>query len=139
MSDRINRYEVRVRAHQTDLNGAMHHAAYLDIFDDARIETFRRLGYDYARMQETGLRPVIRHVEADYHAPALMDDILTVEVLVPRVTAATMTIRYLCRRGSTPIATGNAQFVFVTEAGRPARVPEDLRQVVHDSPELSPG
>jgi acyl-CoA thioester hydrolase len=127
---------VRVRAHQTDLNGAMYHGAYFDIFDDARIETFRRLGYDYARMQTTGLRPVIRHVDADFHAPALMDDLLTVDVQVVSLTAASMTLRYRCRRDETAIATGHAQFVFVDEHGRPTRVPIDLRSVVDKTPEL---
>jgi acyl-CoA thioester hydrolase len=132
----INRYTVRVRAHQTDLNGAMYHGAFFDIFDDARIETFRRLSYDYQRMQDTGLRPVIRHVDAEYHAPAFMDDLLTVDVQVRAMTAASMTLRYSCRRGETPIATGHAQFVFVDGRGRPARVPDDLRSVVQSAPEF---
>jgi acyl-CoA thioester hydrolase len=136
LDDPINRYTVRVRAHQTDLNGAMYHGAYFDIFDDARIETFRRLNYDYARMQATGLRPVIRRVDAEYHAPAMMDDVLTVEVSVLAITAASMTILYSCRRGDSPIATGHAQFVFVDERGRPVRVPQDLRDVVRSEPAL---
>ncbi len=138
MIDPLNRYTLRVRAHQTDLNGAMYHGAYFDVFDDARIETFRRLEYDYARMQTTGLRPVIRHVDADFHTPAFMDDLLTVDVRVQDLTAASMTVLYLCRRGDVAVATGRAQFVFVDERGRPARVPSDLRQVVEATPELSP-
>ena len=39
----LNVHEFRVRTHQTDLNAAMYHGAYFDIFDDARIETFRRM------------------------------------------------------------------------------------------------
>lgn len=137
MDNPVNRYVVRVRAHQTDLNGAMYHGAYFDIFDDARIETFRRLDYDYARMQTTGLRPVIRRVDAEYHVPAMMDDLLTVDVSIRSITAASMTIRYACRRSETPIATGHAQFVFVDERGRPARLPDDLRSVVRSTPELA--
>lgn len=114
----------------------MYHGAYFDIFDDARIETFRRLHYDYARMQSTGLRPVLRRVEADFHAPAFMDDLLTVVVQVVSLSAASMTLRYLCRREETRIATGHAQFVFVDDRGRPSRVPEDLRQVVLATPDL---
>lgn len=136
VTDPINRYSVRVRAHQTDLNGAMYHGAYFDVFDDARIETFRRLDYDYQRMQSTGLRPVVRHVDADFHAPALMDDLLTVDVRVQDLSAASMTLLYLCHRSETPIATGHAQFVFVDGRGRPVRVPTDLRHVVETTPEL---
>jgi acyl-CoA thioester hydrolase len=137
MNDPINRYTFRVRAHQTDLNGAMYHAAYFDIFDDARIETFRRLDYDYARMQATGLRPVIRRVDAEYHSPAFMDDLLTVDLHVIELTAASMTILYSCRKGETAVATGHAQFVFVDDRGRPMRVPGDLRDVVRATSELA--
>lgn len=134
----LNAYQARVRAHQTDLNGAMYHGAYLDLYDDARIETFRRLGYDYARMSATGLRPVIRRVASDFLAPAFMDDLLTVMVTVERMTAATMTLRYDCLRGEERVALGHATFAFVSADGRPARIPADLRTVVAENSSLRP-
>lgn len=135
---RVNVYNTRVRAHQTDLNGAMHHAAFLDIFDDARIETFRRLGYDYAWMVRTGLTPVIRSVQCEYHAPAYMDDLLAITVLVPRVSLATLSLRYLCRREEKLLALGHVTFAFVDVRGKPNRVPPDLRRAIDDCPALQP-
>ncbi|HZU11384.1 MAG TPA: thioesterase family protein [Chloroflexota bacterium] len=131
--DGFNIYESRVRAHQTDVNGAMYHAAYLDLYDDARIETFRRLGYDYARMSATGIRPVIRRIESDYLTPAFMDELLTVSVTVVRMTTATLTLRYDCRRDGEGISVGHATFAFVSQDGRPVRIPPDLRAVVEAS------
>lgn len=119
-------YRSRVRAHQTDLNGAMHHAAYLDLFDDARIETYRHYGYDFDWMQSTGLRPVIRKIDCEYFTPAYMDDLLTVGVTVSGITRVTMTIRYECRRDDELLAIGHAMFVFVDERGKPARVPQEM-------------
>jgi acyl-CoA thioester hydrolase len=124
-------YQARVRAHQTDLNGAMHHAAFLDLFDDARIETYRLFGYDYEWMQTTGLRPVIRRIDCEYFTPAFMDDLLTVSVSVPQITRATMTIRYQCRRDDELLAIGHAVFVFVDERGKPARVPQEMVPLAH--------
>jgi len=137
MADPMNVYFTRVRAHQTDVNGAMYHGAYFDVFDDARIETFRRLGYDYARMQSTGLRPVIRRAEAEFRTPALMDDELQITVRVVRLRAASMDIAYTCHRGDTVLAVGQVQFAFIDELGRPTRIPNDLRQVVMATPELN--
>lgn len=134
----INSYQARVRAHQTDLNGAMYHGAYLDVYDDARIETFRRLGYDYARMAATGIRPVIRRIESEFRAPAFMDDLLTVIVTVERLTTARMTLRYDCRRGDEQISIGHATFAFVAVDGRPVAIPPDLRAVVEESDILRP-
>jgi acyl-CoA thioester hydrolase len=133
----INVYCTRVRAHQTDLNGAMYHGAFLDVFDDARIETFRRLGYDYRRMTATTFRPVIRRIECDYRAPAFMDDPLQITVLVERLTAATMTIRYEGRREGDMIAIGHATFAFIDREGKPGRIPDDLRETAR-TPALQP-
>ena len=73
----LNVYHARVRSHQTDLNAAMYHGAYLDLFDDARIETFRRMGYTYERMLAGNWGIFIRTVHCEFHAPAFMDDLIS--------------------------------------------------------------
>lgn len=135
----FNVYRTRVRAHQTDLNAAMYHGAYLDVFDDARIETFRRLGYDYARAVAGGWSPVIRRVECEYLAAARMDDPLEVTVTVPKVTVATMTIRYDCRKDDRLIASARVVFAFLDGRGKPLRVPADLRAVIGEHEEFRTG
>ena len=134
--DAPNIYVTRVRVHQTDLNGTMYHGAYLDIFDDARIETFRRLGYTYARMISNAWGAIIRRVDCEYFVPAMMDDLLSVTVRVPALTRATMTFRYECRREEETLALGHAVFAFLSDRGRAIRVPPDLRQVVEDHADL---
>ena len=126
----VNVYHARVRSHQTDLNAAMYHGAYLDVFDDARIETFRRLGYTYERMLRGKWGVFIRTVHCDFHAPAFMDDEIAVTVYIPRLTTATMTARYECRRGNELLVTGENTYVFVDSNRKPLRVPADLREVI---------
>ena len=125
-----NVYQTRVRAHQTDLNGAMYHGAYLDVFDDARIETFRRLGYTYERLLRDGCAAVIRRVECEFYSPARMDDLLSIHVHVEKVSAATMSLRYEGRRDRQLLALARAVFAFLDLEGRPTRVPAELRRVV---------
>jgi acyl-CoA thioester hydrolase len=126
----LNVHHFRVRAHHTDLNGGMHHARFLDVFDDARIETFRRLGYPFARVEAEGWAPVIRSLHSEYFLPARMDDLLVVEVTVPRATRATMTIGYRCIRQDDLVAQAEVVFAFVNPQGRPLRVPTGLRETV---------
>lgn len=125
-----NVYHARVRSHQTDLNAAMYHGAYLDLFDDARIETFRRIGYTYDRMLRGGWGVFIRTMHCDFHAPAFMDDEISVSVFIPRLTTATMTARYVCCRGQELLVTGENTYVFVGANRKPLRVPADLRAVI---------
>lgn len=135
----LNLYSTRVRSHQTDLNAAMYHGAYFDVFDDARIETFRRLGYTYATAIDGGWSPVIRRAQCEFYAPARMDDALAITVLVPGMTQATMTIRYECRRASELLALGEVVFAFLDNRGKPLRLPSDLRRLVESAPELTAG
>lgn len=132
----INVHETRVRAHQTDLNGAMYHGAYFDIFDDARIETFRYLGVTWEDCVAGGWNPVIRRAECEYFIPARMDQLLTVTVSVTRMTQATLAIRYDCRHSEELLAVGRVVFAFVDRAGKPVRVPGGLREAVHERPDL---
>jgi YbgC/YbaW family acyl-CoA thioester hydrolase len=126
----LNVYFARVRSHQTDLNAAMYHGAYLDLFDDARIEAFRRMGYTYERMMAGNWGVFIRTVHCEFHAPAFMDDLLSVTVCISRLTTATMTARYECRRGRELLVVGENTYVFVDGNRKPIRVPRDLRDVI---------
>lgn len=132
----LNVYQTRVRTHQTDLNAAVYHAAYFDMFDDARIETFRRMGYTYERMVQGGWTAVIRRIECEFRAAGRMDDLLTILVYIPKISRATMTLRYDCRRDDELLAVAHAVFAFVDTRGRPIRVPVDLSQVVRDHEEV---
>lgn len=133
-----NVYRTRVRSYQTDLNGAMYHGAYLDIFDDARIETFRRLDYTYERFAAAGWNLIIRHVDLDFLRPARMDDQIAITVLVERLTPATMTARYECRRDVEVLSVGHVVYAFLDMLGKPVRVPADLRQLIAAKPFLNP-
>lgn len=135
-ADPVNLHRTRVRSHQTDLNGAMYHARFFDIFDDARIETFRRLGYTYEQFKAEGWVLVIRRVECDFRMPALMDDVLTVTIQVERFTRATMVARFECRRDGDLVASGRTTYAFLDMSGRPRAVPERVRALAESAPGL---
>lgn len=126
----VNVHYFRVRPHQTDLNGAMYHGAFLDIFDEARIETFRHLGYTFQDLIKDGCAAVIRHVTCDYLAPGYMDECLSVTVTVARMGIASLRIRYNCRREEMTLARAEVEFAFIGSNGKPQRIPVALRQVV---------
>ena len=126
----MNVYQTRVRSHQTDLNAAMYHGAYFDLFDDARIERFRQIGYTYQTMLEGGWTAVIRRLEAEFYAPAWMDDEIRVVVDLPTFRRATMTVGYRCLREDTLLAVGIGVYAFLNPQRRPLRVPADLVEIV---------
>ncbi|HLJ66750.1 MAG TPA: thioesterase family protein [Chloroflexota bacterium] len=129
----LNVYHSRVRTHQTDLNGAMYHGAFLDTFEEARVDVFRRAGYSYDRMLEAGWYPVIRHVECDFYRPLRMDEPFQVTVTVAGLTAATLTVQYECASDGDPAALGRVVFAFLDGRHKITRVPRDLRAVIEEN------
>jgi acyl-CoA thioesterase FadM len=67
-----------------------------------------------------------------------MDDPITITVLVPQLTKATMTIRYEARRNDTLLAIGQVVFAFLDASGRPVRLPAPLRALVLATEALGP-
>jgi len=126
-----NVYQTRVRSHQTDLNAAMYHGSFFDMYDDARIEMFRQMGYTYEDTLREEWAVVIRCVECEYHAPAMMDDAIEIHVGWPQFTRASMLVEYRCLRDGVLLARGIVVYVFVNLRRRPIRVPARLRELVN--------
>jgi acyl-CoA thioester hydrolase len=81
-------FESRVRAQWCDVDvaGIVYFAAYWRFVERAEMDLFRELGFPYDRVfQDYGFwLPRIR-CEAEYHAPAIMDDWLRLRTHVERV------------------------------------------------------
>ena len=70
---------VRVYYEDTDAGGVVYYANYLNFCERARTEWLRTLGVSQqALIDEQGLGFVVRSVQADYLAPARLDDSLIV-------------------------------------------------------------
>ena len=70
---------VRVYYEDTDMGGIVYYANYLKYIERGRSELVEELGLDQKRMKdEDGIVFVVRHVSADYLAPARLDDRLEV-------------------------------------------------------------
>jgi acyl-CoA thioester hydrolase len=136
--DAFNVRYLRVRMHHTDLMGAMYHGTYFDIFEEARTEVFRGLGYTYRDCTEgEGRLMVIVRASCDYKRPARMDDLLAIRVRVALLTRVRLAFRYdvsLAETGET-VATGEHVFAFLAAAtNRPTSVPPRLAALVRDTP-----
>jgi len=86
-------FEARVRAQWCDVDvaGIVYFAAYWRFVERAEMEFFRDLGFPYDRVfAEYGFwLPRVR-CEAEYHAPALMDDWLDLRTHIERVGASSV-------------------------------------------------
>lgn len=129
---------VRVRMHHTDGMGAVYHGTYFDLFEEARTETFRDLGYTYRDCVEgEGRLMVIVRAACDYKRPAMMDDLLSIRVSVAALTRARLGFRYDVSHevSGEVVAIGEQVFAFLdTATRRPISVPPRLVALIASVP-----
>jgi acyl-CoA thioester hydrolase len=122
---------IRVYYEDTDMAGIVYYANYLRYIERARSDWVRGLGIDQNAMKAQGLVFAVRRVEADYLMPARLDDELMVETEVVQVTGARLVMDQVVRRGKDRLFHAIVTVVVITDTGHPARMPANLRQMIH--------
>ena len=122
---------IRVYYEDTDMAGIVYYANYLRYIERARSDWVRGLGIDQNVMKAQGLVFAVRRVEADYLLPARLDDELLVETEVVQVTGARLVMDQVVRRGKDRLFHAIVTVVVITETGHPARMPANIRQMLH--------
>ncbi len=122
-------HNLRVYYEDTDLAGIVYYANYLKFIERGRTEYVRDVGVDQTKLKsEHGVVFAVTRIEADYLSPAKFDDELTVETDVVRTTPARLVMKQVVKRGETRLFEALVTLAALTEAGKPARLPAELRQ-----------
>lgn len=121
--------EIRVSYYETDGQGRVHHAQYLNFFERGRVELMRSLGHSYRELESTGLMLVVSEMNVRYLGAAQFDDLLRLTTQVAEARGATIRHRYQLVRAvdGTPIVEGDSRVACVDRSGRVRRLPEYLR------------
>ena len=119
---------VRVYYEDTDFSGRVYHASYLRFLDRGRTESLRRRGFAHRDLAETsGVMFVVRSLRIEFLAPAMMDDLLTVETSVAELRGASIMFHQRVLHGDKELVTAEVLVASIRD-GRPARIPADLRR-----------
>ena len=119
-------HPLRVYYEDTDLGGFVYYANYLKFIERGRSEWVRGCGVDQARLKaERGILIVVRHLEADYLAPALYDDALVVETKLLDIAGSRIVLAQNVLRGDAVLFAAKVTLVCVAE-GRAVRFPADM-------------
>jgi len=125
-------FPIRVYYEDTDMAGIVYYANYLKYIERARSDWVREMGIDQNAMRrEDGVVFAVRRVEADYHMPAQFDDRLEVRTQVASVTGARLVMDQEVRRGEDLLFSAHVTIVCINEAGLPARLPANIRLILH--------
>ncbi|HJT32446.1 MAG TPA: thioesterase family protein [Pirellulales bacterium] len=124
---REHEIEIRVRYQETDAMGVLHHANYLTYFEMGRTELLRAAGYDYRRVEESGIYMVIVKIACRYRRPARYDDVLRLHTTLVGVSPAKIEHEYRLFRGDDLLAEAQTTLACIDRQGQLQRVPDWLR------------
>ncbi len=122
-------FPIRVRYHEVDGQGRVHHAQYLNYFERGRVEMLRAAGHSYKELEASGLMLVVRRMEIEYVFPAEFDDDLTLRTLVEKSKGARIQHRYEITRDhdSQIIVRATSEIACVDRQGIVRRLPSYLQ------------
>lgn len=118
--------QIRVRYQETDAQGRVHHANYLNYFEMGRIELLRACGLSYREFEERGWMLVVSQVQCRYLMPAYYDDLVTLTTTTVRAKRARIEHAYRVMRGEELLAEGSSSIACIDREGRVCRIPQEL-------------
>jgi tol-pal system-associated acyl-CoA thioesterase len=124
------RVPVRVYYQDTDAGGVVFHAQYLAFMERARSELLNALGLDLAQFADARrILFLVYELKARYHAPARLNDMLSVSAEVVKMGRASLVFRHTVERGTELLVEAEVTLALVDrDRMRPARMPEELEQ-----------
>jgi acyl-CoA thioester hydrolase len=121
-------WTVRVYYEDTDAGGIVFYANYLKFFERARTEWLRAAGVDQqALIERDGAAFVVKHASIDYHAPARLDDELTLTLRIEKLGRASVQFAQQAWKGELLLVEAQVKVGCVDIATvRPRSLPGDV-------------
>ena len=105
----VHQLTLRVYYEDTDFSGRVYHAPYLRFMERGRTERAGRPGFEHGTLAgEQGLVFAVRKLEIDYLAPAVIDDLLSVETRIADLRGAVIEFAQSVSRGAADAGRGES-------------------------------
>jgi acyl-CoA thioester hydrolase len=117
-------WDVRVYYEDTDAGGIVYYANYLKFFERARTEWLRALGFgQHNLLQQYDAMFVVKNVSSEYHAPAKLDDVLSLTLSIEKLGRASVLFVQQAWCDGRLLNTARITIVCVNGALRPCAIP----------------
>ncbi|ROR98725.1 4-hydroxybenzoyl-CoA thioesterase/acyl-CoA thioester hydrolase [Sinobacterium caligoides] len=124
-------FPIRVYIEDTDAGGIVYYVNYLKFMERARTEMMRSLGFGKTSIFSVDKMFVVQSVQADYLAPAKLDDQLRVTAQLIKSGAAYLQLKQEVFCGAELLCRGEVKIVCVDkQTMRPSVMPHEIRQAL---------
>ncbi len=123
-------HRIRTRFAETDAMGIVHHSAYAPYLEESRAALLRHAGHPYDEVRDAGIDFSVLELYVRYRQPLHFDELVDVNVAVGALTRTTFQVGYLLQVEGETRSTAVTVHGAVDRAGRPARLPVWLGDLV---------
>ena len=112
-------YKHYIQYYETDKMGVTHHSNYIRFMEEARVEFFKNIGFDYFEFEKCGIvSPVVGLNNIKFKRPSTAGDTLEIEVSVKSMTTVIFTIQYVMKKGDIVVLTGESDHCLLSQEGK---------------------
>jgi acyl-CoA thioester hydrolase len=121
--------KIRIYYEDTDAGGIVYHTNYIKYCERARSEHFFSRGMMPGEGDKYGF--VVRKITADFLGSAILGDEIEVKTSVIQLKNSSITLLQEITKDDKTLFSMEVLLVYI-EAGKPRRVPEELRNIMMD-------
>ncbi|HBJ9566330.1 TPA: acyl-CoA thioesterase [Staphylococcus pseudintermedius] len=116
--------EIEARYQETDQMGVIYHGNYATWFEVARTDYIRKLGLDYAEMEQAGVVSPVTELNIQYKKSVTYPEKVTIKTWVSRFSRLRSRYQYeIYNAKGELVTTGYTDNVIITkDAGKPVRL-----------------
>ena len=114
-----------VRYAETDKMGIVHHSTYLVYFEEGRSEYMRRMGSDYAHVEESGYQLPVTGAQVRFSGSLRYGQKVRVRTWIAESRSRRLTFAYEITAGDEPevLVTGFTHHIWTDRKGKVTRLP----------------
>ena len=122
----VKPYVHKVQYYETDKMGITHHSNYVRWMEEARIDFLSQIGWDYDKIEETGVFSPVVTIEVHYKGSTTYPDAVTIEVKILTLKGVRLTLGYEMKNAEGKVVCqAQSEHCFLNKEGRPIRLEKD--------------
>lgn len=86
--------KIRVRYAETDRMGYVYYGNYATFYEIGRVETFRKLGISYKKLEDSGIIMPVLELKIKFIKPAKYDDLLIIKTVIRKLPSVRIYFEY---------------------------------------------
>lgn len=133
-------YQHRVQYYETDRMGITHHSNYIRWMEEARTDFLDKIGWNYAKLEETGIISPVTAVDCKYKVSTTFEDLITISISVEEFKGVKLKLKYeMKNQNNALVCEGHSEHCFINKEGKLIRLQKEypefyqtMKDLIHE-------